>query len=349
VIEQELTEWAKQEKDKGMSMQERMLAKFEAQAAKAMPKPKPRKSIMSSARHRVMDAPNGKSKETPSGIDAAEEPIDIETSEPKDPVPEPSTLNAAEVKREYSDSGDEDEATDHQRVFDSADRDDTASNDTSGKKPTKTRAERVAGYALAHQTSEYLPILEAIAAKFPHLVGLSIARRGTYRVDVVEGFRNPDQLLNVYVEPLAKLDKLVHLDLGMAVCGKNEVSEFPLGLSFHPTRKAMELAKTFDTDIQALKRRKYEQGAKKAIEEGDKWRMQVLEQFAIQHETPEVVEGEGTNGNVDDLPVKWPKGVKSGYVIAPDLGDRRRGRGLAIPWKVNGRKIELGKPKQIAL
>jgi hypothetical protein len=201
----------------------------------------------------------------------------------------------------------------------------------------------------------------------PNLVGLSVRRKGTLHPELTEGARPLDASVQLWVEPLVKLKELRYLDLGLAICGTREVIEFPIGLSTSPSRKGRMLARAVDTDLQALKRRKFEQDAKKAIQEGHQWRLEVLKRFLIptslsrsESMTPGAdapvtlaaaamsVNSDGREGE-GEWSETWPKGVKSGYVYAVDLGDRQMGNGLAIPWQLAGGSVQLGQPKKIKL
>lgn len=99
---------------------------------------------------------------------------------------------------------------------------------------------------------------------------------------------------------------------------------------------------------------------KKAIEEGDKFRLGVLKRFLIPKlaNTPtsladaESNAGGSSNGDgaeEEGSEVTWPKSLKSGYIYSTDLVNRLRGNGLAIPWKVVGRTVQFGQPKKIKL
>jgi hypothetical protein len=335
VVEAELTEWAKKEKEKSMTVQERLLVKFQADAAKVLPAKRKKEAVV--VEDDSVDNKDDDEGSTPSEPDVKQEMLDVE----------------AELNDGY---GSNSEA--------GAD-----INDTKG--PQMTSAERHAIYAHRASMRQYEPILTLIAQNLPDLVGLSVLRQGTYMAEITESARLFDTEVQLWVEPFRKLESLQYLDLGLAVSGVKEVSDFPLGLSITHSRKGRETAKVAGNDIQALKRRKYELDIKKAVEEGDKWRLEVLKRFLI----PKVVEvpqsladaesvagggsgsgsgsGSGTadgTGDTDEgSAITWPKGLKSGYVYSPDLVHRLRGNGLAIPWKVVGRTVQLGQPKKIKL
>ena len=329
VVEEELTEWAKKEKEKSMTVQERLLAKFQADAAKVLP-PKRKREVVEiteiTEEEESVDNKDDDEGTTPSEPDVKQEMSDVE----------------AELNGGFSDS--------------EAGHD---SNDTKG--PKMTTAERHAIYSHRASARQYSPILSSIAAAMPDLIGLSVLRQGTYMAEITEGARPLDSEVELWVEPLLKLESLQHLDLGLAIPGIKEVSDFPIGLSITQSRKGRETAKATGNDIQALKRRKYELDIKKAVEEGDKWRLEVLKRFLIpkSNDVPQsLADAESnagsstagnTNGNEDEGSVTWPKGLKSGYIYSTDLVHRLRGNGLAIPWKVVGKTVQLGQPKRIKL
>jgi len=331
VVEEELTEWAKKEKEKSMTVQERLLAKFQADAAKFLPPKRKREVVtiteIAEEEEDSVDTKDDDEGTTPSEPDVKQEMSDVE----------------AELNGGFSDS--------------EAGHD---SNDTKG--PKMTTAERHAKYSHRASARQYSPILSSIAAAMPDLIGLSVLRQGTYMPEITEGARLLDSEVELWVEPLLKLNSLQYLDLGLAISGIKEVSNFPIGLSITQSRKGRETAKATGNDIQALKRRKYELDIKKAVEEGDKWRMEVLKRFLIpkSNDVPQSladaelnagtsVAGNG-NGNEDEgSPVTWPKGLKSGYIYSTDLVNRLKGNGLAIPWKVVGKTVQLGQPKRIKL
>jgi hypothetical protein len=387
LAEEELEKWAKQEKGKGMSVQERMLAKFKADAAEALVELKSkrpevgrlgRKQVLTGT---IKDSTTDKRREVdPSGKVTGS--LSGSAPEPNDNTAGPSNSDVIDKSKEQMDTTgsdvvdlqdeeekDDDEKDDDEKKIDekedegkedeekeddSVAQDDALDNDlddltitatSNDQKKGKSNAARHAEYSHRRMVRSYTFILRAIANKFPNLVGLSLQRRGTYRIDIAEGFNSPADLADLFVIPLKKLEKLVHLDLGLAICGAKEVSDFPLGLSVHGTRKGREKAKSADTDIQSLKRRKYEQDIKKAIEEGDAWRKEVLGNFVV---LPEKSKGEG-DGQEEEVPPRWPPGVKSGHIVSVDLNERMRSQGVAIEWKVVGREIVLGQPRQIKL
>jgi hypothetical protein len=334
VVEEELAEWAKKEKEKSMTVQERLLAKFQADAAKVLP-PKKKKEVVA-----IME------------ITEEEESVDNKDDD------EGTTPSEPDVKQEMSDV----EAELNGGFSDSEAGHD--SNDTKG--PKMTTAERHAIYSHRASARQYSPILASIAQAMPDLIGLSVLRQGTYMAEITEGARLLDSEVELWVEPLLKLESLQYLDLGLAIPGIKEVSDFPIGLSITQSRKGRETAKATGNDVQALKRRKYELDIKKAVEEGDKWRLEVLKRFLIpkSNDVPQSLAdtesnagsstaGNGTgngNGNEDEgSAVTWPRGLKSGYIYSTDLVNRLRGNGLAIPWKVVGRTVQLGQPKRIKL
>jgi hypothetical protein len=340
VVEEELTEWAKKEKEKSMTVQERLLAKFQADAAKVLP-PKKKKEVVTITEitefteEESVDNKDDDEGTTPSEPDVKQEMPDVE----------------AELNGGFSDS-----EAGHDP------------NDTKG--PKMTTAERHAIYSHRASARGYSPILSSIAQAMPDLIGLSVLRQGTYMAEITEGARLLDSEVELWVEPLLKLESLQYLDLGLAIPGIKEVSDFPIGLSITQSRKGRETAKATGNDIQALKRRKYEFDIKKAVEEGDKWRLEVLKRFLIpkSNDVPQSLadaesnagsstagngnaNGNGNgNGNEDEgSAVTWPKGLKSGYIYSTDLVNRLRGNGLAIPWKVVGKTVQLGQPKRIKL
>jgi hypothetical protein len=333
VVEEELTEWAKKEKEKSMTVQERLLAKFQADAAKVLP-----------------------SKRKKEVVEITEITEEEEESVHNKDDDEGTTPSEPDVKQEMSDveaelnGGSSDSEAGHD------------SNDTKG--PKMTTAERHAIYSHRASARGYSPILSSIAQAMPDLIGLSVLRQGTYMAEITEGARLLDSEVELWVEPLLKLESLQYLDLGLAISGIKEVSDFPIGLSITQSRKGRETAKATGNDIQALKRRKYELDIRKAVEEGDKWRLEVLKRFLIpkSNDVPQSLAdaesnaGSSTAGNVngngnedEGSAVTWPKGLKSGYIYSVDLVNRLRGNGLAIPWEIVGRTVHLGQPKRIKL
>jgi hypothetical protein len=332
VVEEELTEWAKKEKKKSMTVQERLLAKFQADAAKVLP-PKKKKEVVTITEitefteEESVDNKDDDEGTTPSEPDVKQEMSDVE----------------AELNGGFSDS-----EAGHDP------------NDTKG--PKMTTAERHAIYSHRASARGYSPILSSIAAAMPDLIGLSVLRQGTYMAEITEDARLLDSEVELWVEPLLKLESLQYLDLGLAISGIKEVSDFPIGLSITQSRKGRETAKATGNDIQALKRRKYELDIKKAVEEGDKWRLEVLKRFLIpkSNDVPQSLAdaesnaGSSTGGNAsgnedEGSAVTWPKGLKSGYIYSVDLVNRLKGNGIAIPWKVVGKTVQLGQPRRIKL
>jgi hypothetical protein len=319
-----------------MTVQERLLAKFQADAAKVLPPKRKREVVACTEITEITEDESVDNKDddegtTPSEPDVKQEMSDVE----------------AELNGGFSDS--------------EAGHD---SNDTKG--PKMTTAERHAIYSHRASARGYSPIISSIAQAMPDLIGLSVLRQGTYMAEITEGARLLDSEVELWVEPLLKLESLQYLDLGLAIPGIKEVSDFPIGLSITQSRKGRETAKATGNDIQALKRRKYELDIKKAVEEGDKWRLEVLKRFLIpkSNDVPQSLadaesnagsstagNGNGNgNGNEDEgSAVTWPKGLKSGYIYSTDLVNRLRGNGLAIPWKVVGKTVQLGQPKRIKL
>ena len=329
VVEEELTEWAKKEKEKSMTVQQRLLAKCQAEAAKVLP-PKRKKGVVEIVEDDSVDNKDDDEGTTPSEPDVKQEMSDVE----------------AELHGSYgSDS-------------------EIGADSTTSKGAKMTNSERHAIYAHRWTVRQYEPILCSIARAMPDLIGLSVLRQGTYMAEITQGARLLDSEAELWVEPISKLHKLQYLDLGLAISGVKEVSDFPLGLSIAQSRKGRESAKVAGNDIQALKRRKYEQDIKKAVEEGDKWRLQVLKRFLLPKviDTPvslaevesnagssEASDGDGQGQGDEGSLVTWPQSLKSGYIYSTDLVHRLRGNGVAIPWKIVGRNVQLGQPKQIKL
>jgi len=330
VVEEELTEWAKKEKEKSMTVQERLLAKFQADAAKVLPPRKKKEvaAIPEIAEEESVDNKDDDEGTTPSEPDIKQDISDVE----------------AELNGGFTDS--------------------EAGHDPNDiKDPKMTNVERHAIYSHRASARQYSAILSMIAEAMPKLVGLSVLRQGTYMAEATEGARSLDAEVALWVEPLSKFESLQYLDLGLAISGVKEVSHFPIGLSITQSRKGRETAKATGNDIQALKRRKYEFDIKKAVEEGDKWRLEVLKRFLIpkSSEVPQsLADAESTAGSVsgntnangieeEGSAVTWPKTLKSGYIYSVDLVHRLRGNGVAIPWKVVGRNVQLGQPKRIKL
>jgi len=332
VVEEELTEWAKKEKEKSMTVQERLLAKFQADAAKVLP-PRKKKivaTIAEIAEEESVDNKDDDEGTTPSEPDIKQDMSDVE----------------AELNGGFTDS-------------------ETGHDCNDIKDPKMTNVERHAIYSHRASARQYSAILSMIAEAMPKLTGLSVLRQGTYMAEATEGARLLGAEVALWVEPLLKLESLQYLDLGLAISGVKEVSHFPIGLSITQSRKGRETAKATGNDIQALKRRKYEFDMKKAVEEGDKWRLEVLKRFLIpkSNEVPQsLADAESTTGSVsgntngngngneeEGSTVTWPKNLKSGYIYSVDLVHRLRGNGVAIPWKVVGRNVQLGQPKRIKL
>ena len=330
VAEEELTEWAKKEKEKNMTVQERLLAKFQADAAKVLPS-KRKKEVVAVTEVAEEESVDNKDDDegTPSEPDVKQEMSDVE----------------AELNGGFSDS-------------------EAGHDSNDSKAPKMTNAERHAIYSHRASARQYSPILSVIATALPDLIGLSVRRQGTYMAEITEGSRLLESEVELWVEPLLRLDSLQYLDLGLAISGIKEVSDFPIGLSTTQSRKGRETAKATGNDIQALKRRKYELDIKKAVEEGDKWRLEVLKRFLVpkSNDVPQSLADAESNagstsgnanvngsGNEDEGSVTWPKSLKSGYIYSIDLVNRLRGNGLAIPWKIVGKTVQLGQPRKIKL
>lgn len=340
-VEEELTEWAKKEKEKNMTAQERLLAKIQADAAKVIPAAAKRRKLALAA----VETEKNKNK------DKAEGDLDGEDEEEKSDSPEGTAIKQemldveAELKYEY---GSDDESG-------------SPSPSMSGppKESNITNSERHAIYSHRWTARQCTHILGNVAQAMPDLVGLSVMRKGTLLPEITEGAREIGLEAAIWVEPLSKMDSLQYLNLGLAVSGKKEVVDFPIGLSITRSRKGRETAKATGNDLQALKRRKYELDIKKAIEEGDKWRIKVLKTFLIPRLSSASNSGDPVSladaessvgvGEADEEGslITWPKSLKSGYIYSADLADRLRGNGLAIPWKVVGRTVALGEPKKI--
>jgi hypothetical protein len=350
MVEEELTEWAKKEKEKNMTAQERLLARIQADAAKVIPAAAKRQKLA------LATAEKEKEKDKDNDKDKEDAEMDGEHEDEKEDSPE-----GADIKQELSDVEAE---LKYEFGSDDDDESRTPSMSAPPKAPGLNNAERHSLYAQRWTARQYRPILEDIAQAMPDLVGLSVMRKGTLLPEITESTRPIHADSTIWVEPLSKMNSLQYLDLGLAISGKKEVVEFPLGLSIAQSRKGRETAKATGTDLQALKRRKYELDIKKAIEEGDKWRFQVLKNFLIQRlpvaatassagDPVSLADAESSAGSEDvdneGSLITWPKSLKSGYIYSVNLADRLKGNGLAIPWKVVGRTVQLGEPKKIKM
>lgn len=231
----------------------------------------------------------------------------------------------------------------------------------------KNGYDRVRRVAQSHAEMNYTSILNSIASKLPNLVGLSLRRHGSFHPDIVQD-GNSDYSIprRIFAKPLCKLDKLKFLDLDLAICGERELTDFPLGLNVHKAPSA--LAKIEEKKLSAAKRKIYDDDVAQAVSEGDAWRREVL--GGMVYETPVETarndkdagaqsDAHSDSGSISDsdseaptpaieLPT-WPKGVQSGHVYTIDLHDRRRHRGLLIPWYVQEGELKLGKAESIKL
>lgn len=363
-VEAELTEWAKQELEKGRSAQDRLLERFKAQARAALP-------VKTTAK-------TNKRKHGPTTLNSLESEPDHEGDTSNDP-------DAKRSKSKVTTSSDEVETQvkieqDSESVDEShADRSMSAStsSDTRGPGGDMTRAARHVERNRQSSILAYRDLLRFIAGEMPDLVGLSIQRRGGARLDLTETRGDLDEFTQNFVAPIAKLDKLRYLDLGLAVAGVSEVSSFPLGLSFSTTRSGRDKAKELDPALQALKRRKYTLDMTKAKAEGDQWRKTVLERcFGLPSSSPTDKNGSaesssstadsstgagagaggGTSNTMNDVDGEetepkptWPESLRSGYFVAPDLENRVRYQGAMIPWRIKEEKVVLGTPVKMRL
>ena len=356
-VEAELTEWAKQELDKGRSAQDRLLERFKAQAQAALPAKVPAKS--------------NKRKHGPTTLNSLESEPDHEDGPSNDPDAKRSrtkdTSSSEEVETKVKIEADS-ESVDG----DHADRSMSAStsSDTRGPGGDMTRSARHVERNRQSSFLAYRELLRFTAGEMPDLVGLSIQRRGGARLDLTETRGDLDEFVHNFVEPIAKLDKLRFFDLGLAVAGISEVSNFPLGLSFSTTRSGRDKAKELDPALQALKRRKYTLDMTKAKAEGDQWRKNVLERcFNLPNSTPvdrnSGIAASSSTANTstgtgqsharnsadgeEGGPITWPESLRSGYFVAPDLENRVRYQGVMIPWKIKEEKVVLGTPVKMRL
>lgn len=194
---------------------------------------------------------------------------------------------------------------------------------------------------------QYPALLRDIAETFPNLVTLQVVRRGTARNDVVEGGLTLEEYAAAYVTPLRKLHKLENLDLGLAVVGRREVRDFPLGITLPEITPEMNPLLAREVEI---RRKLHEADIIRATKEGDAWRLKVLERFVLGKGGEK--EGEGESDEEDNnpvhnppanlasasevLPVKlprgWPTGVASGYVFSADLNRRAMYKGILTSW-----------------
>lgn len=317
-VEKELTDWAEQELAKQKSAQDVLLAKFAAQAKSVLPKP----------RRTGVDSKDG------------------------------STVSEAAAE---SDETDSDEVNAKGEVDDKPASPDPSSSRHSRSTGTSSDSDGLLRRKATASSLTYEGCLEIIAKTFPNLVGLSLLRRRQLRPAILEGVTSLDKFGQSFVEPLAKLQHLRHLDLGLAVVTKSEVVDFPSGLSLSNTRHGRKIAKDVDSALQALKRRKYTLDMDRARAEGDKWRKAILDRYvdasADSPDEPEVDRSHddasraeaSASPSRDDTDVKWPKTLRSGHLIMPDLENRVRGNGLMVPWWVEGQKVVVGEPVRMRL
>ena len=353
LVEAELTEWAKSELERSRSAQDRLLERFRAQARAALPAKKRKRAVTIND---IEDEP-----EYDYGCFPEADAKRLRTNDTS-----PSEDDEVQVKIELGlepalDAGDIEQ-----------DRSMSTSAPTGGLADGPNRHTRHAENRRQASNLRYRQFLQLVVEKMPNLVGLSIQRRDGTRLDLTETRSDLDEFAKHYVEPLAKLGKLRYLDLGLAVSGLSEVSDFPLGLSLSTTRSARGKAKGLDPALQAMKRRKYTLDMMKAKIEGDQWRKIVLERcFGLPSSVPADEDtttsptsiepstgpgsgsasafGGGGEGGESKPKLVWPESLRSGCFIAPDLENRIRYRGLMIPWKIEEEKVVLGAPVKTRL
>lgn len=220
---------------------------------------------------------------------------------------------------------------------------------------TEYDRQAIANRVRLHQ--QFPALLGKIVETFPNLVSLQLLRQGTARIDVVEGLLSVDEYAAAYATPLRTLNKLEHLDLGLAIVGRREVRDFPLGVSIPEITPGINhlVARELGT-----RRKILEADVDRACREGDAWRRKVLERF-VGEETEEEAES-GSNAPVnlaaaEDAPVKlskgWPLGVKSGFVYSADLRRRGMHRGVLTVWNrekpAEGEGVALAEKSNIVL
>lgn len=349
-VEAEMTSWAEAELDKGKTAHDRLLAKFQAQAKLALPKPT-KKTDTTAA---------GTSGTAGDGTSGPDSPV-------KQSIDTPGSLNDATTPMSRDISHDS-------TTTDGAEDDDDDQNNSSAEQATSTttataavRRHRRSNQAPQQRTlaeCEYRQMLRCIVQKLPNLVGLSLLRDGLTRFDVTETKADLSETVEALAEPLKELKHLRYLDLGLAIVGRAEVADFPLGLSVGCSRHGKAKGREYESDLQALKRRHYTLATTKAKKEGDEWRKIVLERLVntstnlvslnqAESENSNQPGGSDTDavngGNDDTFTPKWPKGIRSGHIFAPDLTNRLRRNGVVIPWRVEGGAIVLEQPIGVRL
>ena len=213
------------------------------------------------------------------------------------------------------------------------------------------------------ELNELQQLLAPIAANCPQLVSLEICRRDGHRWAIVEGVHNA-AVGSKISGTLAKLSKLKYLDLDLAVLGRKELQNFPLGVdlasSSNATRSGPEA-----TVLLLEKQRLFEHMVWEAQRQGHAWRRTVLESIISPLDSkisvPEVnnmarlfnpVDPPVTASTTQARPVgnRLPPGVRTGHVYSIDLRNRGKRAGILTEWTADDAgRVTLKPGKAIVL
>jgi hypothetical protein len=213
----------------------------------------------------------------------------------------------------------------------------TTPSDSSSVPNRARKYERNGANQLVRVQAQFRSILTQIAMTFPNLCGLRAIRNGTSRVDIVEGVLSLEAHAAVFVEPLRQMTRLRFLDLGLAVIGRKEVQDFPLGVSASCGSKSAQVGNWAGE----IKRRKWTADATVALQEGDAWRRKVLNRFVLgicETATDDSLPNT-THHSEEERAVSrgWPTTIEEGYIYSVDLLDRGKRRGLLTTWMRSSR------------
>lgn len=176
--------------------------------------------------------------------------------------------------------------------------------------------------------------IQTASQLFPNLVGLQILRSGSSRSFIAEEY-DLEPLSDALSLATESFTNLRWLDLGLAVVGKREMTDFPLGFTLHKTFIGT-LCKE-ETEYHDRRELAWRERVDRATREGDAWRQTVLDRLVL---------GKSKEFNPDDCdsPEKaelmakilafsrLPSTLEGGHMYTVDLSDRRKRKAVVIPW-----------------
>lgn len=191
---------------------------------------------------------------------------------------------------------------------------------------------------------------------FPNLTGLQVLRSGPTRCFLAEDPDVEQAVSAAFAVMTRSFKSLRWFDLGLAVVGRREMTDFPLG--FTPNTAPPGPLTKEATEYHDRREKAWRDRVDKATMEGDAWRQTVLDRLVLgvskqlkpeDSRTPQEAARLARELKLSTLPAT----LEGGYMYTADLNDRRKRKAVVIPWhrsKVGDKEtVVIGEKESITL